>query len=222
MEHLIDLIRREFELAQYHPIDENGLLWQHEDFNDFWVICEMEDEYQLEELQERIYSDLATLRKSLPESEKSTSLLILHHLNNDSGKNLQQVIESENNVYYFKKYIIQYTSDEWMAAKGLLPENHQGLGHVLMQPNVFEQIRASENSPCRLLYTVAHKLPFVMMKVERQEYNPNPIFNIKADLQPVFEWVEAFPDMTGRTPKDNEIQAANAAIENWINVEENE
>lgn len=222
MEHLIDLIRSEFELAQYHPIDEKGLLWQHGYFNDFWVICEMEDEYQLEELQERIYGDLATLRKNHPESEKSTSLLILHHLNNDNGKNLQQVIESENNVYYFKKYIIQYTSNEWMVAKGLLPENHHGLGQVLMQPDVFEQIRSNENSPFRLLYTVAHKLPFVMMKAERKEYNPNPTFDISADLQSVFAWVEAFPDMAGRTPIDNEIQAAKAAIESWINAEEDE
>lgn len=222
MEHLIDLIRIEFGLAQYHPIDENGLLWQHGEYNDFWVICEIVDEYQLEELQERIYGELETLRKNLPKSEKSTSLLILHHLNNAGEKNLQQVIEGENNVYYFKKYIIQYTSDEWIAAKDLLLEYHRGLGQLLMQPNVFEQIRSNENSPYKLLYTVAHKLPFVMMKTEKKEYNPNPTFNICADLQPIFAWVEAFPDMTGRTPKDNEIQAANVAIENWINAEGNE
>lgn len=222
MEHLIDLIRSEFGLAKYYPIDDNGLLWKHGDFNDFWVICEIVGEFNLEELQERIYNELETYRKNLPESEKSTSLLILHHLNNNSEMNLQQVIEGENNVYYFKKYIIQFTSEEWIAAKNILSDNHQGLGQVLMQPNVFDQIRSNDNSPYRLLYTVAHKLPFVMMKAERKEYNPNPTFDISADLQPVFEWVEAFPDMTGRTPKDDEIQEANAAIESWINAEENE
>ena len=222
MEHLINLIRSEFEIAQYFPLDDKGLLWKHKEYSDFWIICEIKGEFELEGLQEQIYGDLASLRKDFPECEKSMSLLILNHQEKTEDRNLKQVIDGENNVYYFKKYIIQYTTDEWTSVKDLLPAGYRNLGNMLMDSDIFEQVRNSDNSPYHLLYTVAHKLPFVMMKVERKEYNPNPVFIINQELQSVFLLEEGLPDLSGRTPSEEDIQAANDAIDSWIKAAHHE
>lgn len=222
MEYLINLIRSEFEVAQYLPLDKEGLWWKHEDYNDFWLICPVEGDYDLEALQEQIYADLAPLRKDYPESEKSTSLLILQLVKDHCRKNPQQIIDVENNVYYFKKYVIQFTPEDWKATQQAIPTDFQNLGQMLMRPDVFEQIKSDENSPFYLLYTIAHKLPFVMMKAERRDYNPTPAFAFNAELQPVFALTEGVSDMVGRNASDEELIAAKAMVTRYINTEGNE
>lgn len=222
MEYMIDLIRSEFELAQYKQLDKEGLLWKHKDYNDFWQICVVEGDFDIDVLQEQIFADLTPLRKDIPESEKSTSLLILQLVHDVKGKEPQQVIDVENNVYYFKKYVIQFTREDWEATRQVIPADFQNLGQVLMRPDVFEHIKHDENNPYRLLYTIAHKLPFVMMQAERRDYNPIPALVFDVDLQPIFAWTEEMMDMTGRNVSDEELIAAKAAINSFINAEENE
>ena len=70
MEHLIDLINHEFSVANYESLG-NGL-WKHRIHNDFWLIAQIEGDYDLEKLQEEMYEKLVTFRKDYPSSEKST------------------------------------------------------------------------------------------------------------------------------------------------------
>lgn len=220
MENLIDLINSEFQNAQYAPIGDR--IWKHSVHSDFWVIKEVIGDYDLEGLQEEVFACLAGMRKDYPESEKNTSLLILQKVETAEIKNPQQVIEDENDVYYFKKYVIQYTDAEWDTAKGVVLQEGVGLGQLLMNTGVFEAIKRDKNSANHLLYTVAHKLPFVMMQAERRPYDPNPRITVDAGLQGLFERIENFRNMEGRNATEEDLTAASAFIDQWINEDRDE
>lgn len=214
MEHMIELINSEFAKAGYEAL--TNWFWKHREFNDFWTICTICGDYNIDELQEKVYNNLDSFRKTFPESEKSTSLLILQNLDDEAQRNYQKVIDAENNIYFFKKYVIQYTDNEWGAAHSLISQGFNGLGELLMKTEVFEKVKLHDNSPYNLLYNIAHKLPFVMMHVERKEYDPNPIININEELLSLFNWIEELPDMVGINPDNAEIEAAQTAIDQWI------
>lgn len=219
MEHLIDLINSEFVTARYESL--GGGLWKHKTYNDFWQIVQVEGDYDLDKMQEDIFAGLESFRKDYPSSEKCTSMLIVQRVK-DEEKKPQRMIEDENNVYYFKKYVIQYTEEEWNEAKKMLSDEGRSLGELLMQTEVFERVKHDEKSANRLLYTVAHKLPFIMMRAERKPYDPNPTITVDAGLQSLFERIEDFKDMEGRTATDEELAAASVFIDQWINEESNE
>lgn len=217
---MIDLIANEFERARYCALTDR--IWKHQEFDDFWVICPIGGGYDIDVLQEDIYNNLVGLRKEYPASDKSTSLLILQKLENNTQKNYQRVIDDENNIFYFKKYVIQFTEAEWDAAKRLITADFNGLGDLLMQTEAFEHVKQNEQSPYHLLYTIAHKLPFVMMNVEKKEYDPNPVISISDELQPVFAWIEGLPDMAGKNATEAEILSAHDVIDQWINANNHE
>lgn len=219
MENLIDLIYNEFKIAQYEEIGRG--IWKHQVYNDFWVIVNLDGDYELDKLQEEIFARLDGVRKEYPSSEKSTSLLIIQWVGSNEEKNPQRVIEDENNVYYFKKYVIQYTESEWNEAKSLIDET-RSLGELLMETEVFEQVKQNVNSANKLLYTVAHKLPFIMMRAERKPYDPNPNITVGADLQHLLERIDEFRDMQGRNATEDELIEASTFIDKWINEGNNE
>lgn len=220
MEHLIDLINHEFETARYDSLDDG--IWKHKQYNDFWVIQQVAGNYDLDKLQEEVFANLEGLRRDFPSSEKSTSMLIVQRVGDEATKDPQRVIADENNVYYFKKYVIQYTEEEWEEANKLLTNDGRSLGELLMQTEVFERVKQDEKNANRLLYTVAHKLPFIMMRAERKPYDPNPTITVEAGLQSLYERIENFKDMEGRIATDEELAAATAFIDQWINDENDE
>lgn len=219
MENLIDLIHNEFKIAQYEEIGQR--IWKHLAYNDFWVTVSLEGEYELDKLQEDIFASLEGVRKDFPSSEKSTSLLIIQRVGSNAEKNPHRVIEDENNVYYFKKYVIQYTEVEWNEVKTLIDEG-RSLGELLMETDVFEQLKHNVKSANRLLYTVAHKLPFIMMRAERKPYDPNPNITVGAELQHLLERIDEFRDMQGRNATEDELIEASTFIDQWINEGNNE
>ena len=219
MENLIDLIHNEFKIAQYEEIGQR--IWKHLEYNDFWVTVNLEGEYELDKLQEDIFASLEGVRKDFPSSEKSTSLLIIQRVGSIAEKNPHRVIEDENNVYYFKKYVIQYTEVEWNEVKNLIDEG-RSLGELLMETEVFEQLKQNVNSANRLLYTVGHKLPFIMMRAERKPYDPNPNITVGAELQHLLERIDEFRDMQGRNATEDELIEASTFIDQWINEGNNE
>ena len=85
MENLIDLIYNEFKIAQYEEIGTG--IWKHHVYNDFWVIVNIDGDYELDELQEDIFARLDGMRKDFPSSEKSTSLLIIQRVGSNAEKN---------------------------------------------------------------------------------------------------------------------------------------
>ena len=97
MENLIDFIYLEFEREGYNST--KGLLWKHHTYKDYWVVCYVENEYDLMHLQQWVLKETAEERAQEPEMEKNTSLLIVNKV--EKGKvNQERVIADENNVYH--------------------------------------------------------------------------------------------------------------------------
>lgn len=216
MEHLTDLIFQEFEIAGYRRKD--GLLWKHQTYMDFWIVVFIEGKYELSKLQDDIYESLAEKREQEPEMEKNTSLLIVN-LVVEAGKNRQRIIEDENDVYVFKKYVIQYTRKEWGDLKELI--EHEGVPYddLLMRADLFEKMRADHNGSLSLLYTIAHKLPFVTMAVTKKDYEISDDVHVRADLRGLLAWVDFIAAPERKTASDGEIDVVKNAIASMINEE---
>ncbi|MBR1461766.1 MAG: hypothetical protein IJ604_00075 [Prevotella sp.] len=211
---MIDLISREFEIAGYRLIGEG--LWKHEQFCDYWKVCTVNGITQLEPLQEQVYLELEGLRREQPESEKCTSLLILRNVEQETDKDLRRVIDEENNSYYFKKYVIEFTSQEWDASLEKIPADYQDLGTLLMNTAVFDHLKHHEDSPYFLLYKIAHKLPFCMMRAEKKPYTPNEPISVRDDLKETLDWIEALPDPVNSAPSQEELEAAERVIDELL------
>ena len=216
MVNLIDLIFQEFEKAGYRSKD--GLLWKHHAYLDFWIVVCAEGVYNLSKLQEEFYEKLAAEREQEPEMEKNTSLLILN-LVDEAGKNRQRIIEDENDVYVYKKYVIQYTRQEWDDLKGLIEREGVPYDELLMKAELFEMMRADHNGSISLLYTIAHKLPFVTMTVTKKDYEFSEEVQVQADLENVLAWVDSIGAPERKTASEGEINAVKNAIASIINEE---
>jgi len=129
---------------------------------------------------------------------------------------LRKVIEEENDVFYFKKYVIEYTDKEWEEAKTVLPVDYQGLGLLLMYSDVFDHVKAHKDSPYSLLYQVAHKLPFTMMRAEKKSYEPVQDIRVDETLLATFQWVESLSDPVAENPTEEEVLVASDAIDVYL------
>lgn len=168
MEHLVDLINVEFSRSGYQELVDG--LWINSGATDFWLVCVLKCDYQVQELQEQLHSVYAKYFAQYSLMDKNTSLLIIQKVENVQSKTPEKVVADENDPYHFKKYIIQYTLDEWERSKVFLQDNCT-LSSVLMSPEIFDVHKANGvSSSVSLLYTIAHKLPFVMLPVEQKEF----------------------------------------------------
>lgn len=216
MENLTDLIFQEFEKAGYKSQD--GLLWKHQIYMDFWVVIRVEGKYELGKLQEDIYEKTEVEREREPEMEKNTSLLILN-LVDETGKNRQRIIEDENDVYVYKKYVIQYTQQEWDELKGLMDHEDVPYDELLMRADLFERMKADHKGSMSLLYTIAHKLPFVTMTVAKKDYNISEEVHVKVELEGLLAWVDSIDAPERKTATEDEITGVKNAVASIINEE---
>lgn len=217
MENLTDLIYHEFEKANYESVDK--LLWKHKFYMDFWFVYAIDGNYELEEVQNQVYEGLSELRMKEPEMEKNTSLLILNKVGKD-GKNRERIIADENDVYVFKKYVIQYTQEEWEAIRTAIEEGVP-LSDLLMKEEHFASLKESPNGPLGLLYNIAHKLPFVTMNVTKKDYGISDELHVPERMRSVLMWVDEIPKWERKSPTDDDIDAVKRAIERMITEELN-
>lgn len=212
---MTDLICCEFEKANYESADR--LLWKHKIYMDFWFVYMIDGNYELEEVQNQIYERLSELRKKEPEMEKNTSLLILNKVEKD-GKNRERIIADENDVYVFKKYVIQYTQEEWESIRTTIEEGAP-LGDFLMKDEHFASLKENPNGPLSLLYNIAHKLPFVTMNVTKKDYGISDEVHVPERIRSVLMWVDEIPKWERKSPTDDEIDVVKRAIEKMITEE---
>ena len=215
MENLTDLVYREFKKAGYISADK--FLWRHNTYVDFWVVFGIDGEYELEKVQNRIYDGLSEMRKNEPEMEKNTSLLILNRVEKE-GRNLERVIADENDVYVFKKYVIQYTQEEWEAIRNVI-EDKVPLSEILMKNEHFAALKANPDNPLNLLFNIAHKLPFVTMNVTKKDYSISDELNVPGKMESMLAWVNEIPKWEKKNPTDDDIDTVKRAIERMITEE---
>lgn len=170
METLNDSILEEFTKAQYELVkSERHLILKHREYGDFWVIHECES-FDID-IQNEIYDSCKSSLSSYNDADKNTSLLVLLQVKTVDENLKKHIIEIENDPFYFKKYVLVYTLKDWEELKPLLAGKE--LSDYLMQPSVFESLKKEDSSNAigkyHLLYSIAHKLPFVMINVEAKD-----------------------------------------------------
>ena len=213
MENLIDLINKEFQKAGYVSTDH--ILWCHNMYKDFWVVLDIEGNYNLDEVQDLTYRRLKDERIKEPEIEKNTSLLILNKVK-VFEKKIEKVIEEENNEFIFKKYIIQYTNADWGVVKDLIADDSESVGRLIMKPTFFDILKRVPNGGISLLYSIAHKLPFVTMDVTKRDYELSEDLQLSDRSTVMLKWVDSIPKLQKKIPKDEEIEAVKKQIKEIV------
>lgn len=213
MENLIDLIYKEFENAGYVSTDH--ILWRHNMYTDFWVVQDIDGDYDLETLQNQAYSRFSDERIKEPEMEKNTSLLILNKVEK-SGKSQEKVIEEENDEFVFKKYVIQYTEEEWTVLRDQIAGVNESVGKLIMNNTLFEVLKRDPNGEVRLLFSIAHKLPFVTMDVTKRDYEVSEDLQLPDRVADTLRWVDSIPKLQRKNPKDEELDVIKKQIEEIV------
>lgn len=96
----------------------------------------------------------------------------------------ESIIEIENDPYYFKKYVLAYTQDSSQQLFNLLSKDYSGisLSDIMMMPKSFSKLQ-EENvfGPYHLLYSLAHKVPFLAMDIKPKNYDEVAKLNIEEE-----------------------------------------
>ena len=142
---------------------------EHKKFADFGIIVNAVDAFKREDQETIAEKAKTTIFNQHKEAEKNTSLLVLLEVEQISEGILETIIEIENDPFYFKKYVLAYTTKSSKETiEKISPENFSSM---LMQPESFKALKdeADSSGPYHLLYSIAHKLPFLMTDVQVQD-----------------------------------------------------
>lgn len=143
---------------------------KHKLYKDYWILYATEN-FDLESQIDLLEWSNSVL-SNIKEAEKNTTLLILWKLDNDKiDVNItNKIIEIENDRFYFKKYVLVYNQICLDAYKKLNIDNIQ---EALMSNINFEKLKeeSAKNGfgAYHLLYSIAHKLPFLMTSVTHKD-----------------------------------------------------
>lgn len=164
------IIHNEFINHGYYPLEETvGLdYYKHETFNDFWIACY--DDFILDNQSELFERYLAKFVSDYPTIKKNTSLVIVAE---EGLRSTEEIVAIENDPYLFKKYYLPFSQESVDGLCDLL--NLQGGGmmsidRLMVNPAVFAELkRENEGGVYHLLYSIAHKLPFLPVHVNHEE-----------------------------------------------------
>lgn len=183
-----------FKQFNYEVIDEAEAedisFFKHINYKDFWIIVNAVNAFKLED-QETIAGKAKTIFAQYKEAEKNTSLLVLLQVEQISEGILDDIVEIENDPFYFKKYVLAYTKSSKEAIKQYSIKNFSS---ILMQPRNFQALKneAEVSDPYHLLYSIAHKLPFLMTDVQVQDTSLSSNQYIpKEEMLDAFNWMQS-------------------------------
>lgn len=181
-----------FKQFNYEVVDEDDHISfiKHKDHADFWIIKDPMTEFRLEE-QETIADKAKATFGQHKEAAKNTSLLVLLEVDQIREDILDTIIEIENDPFYFKKYALAYTKSSKETIETFSPESFSS---ILMLPEQFQALKDEKESsgPYHLLYSIAHKLPFIMTDMKKND--PTLLSNQyipSEELQDAFDWMQA-------------------------------
>lgn len=140
--------------------------------NYYWLVITTDNlstEF-LDHLQDKYFNECARIARS-PSFNKNTSMLILWECStSEINKGLVQVIEED--PYQFKKYVIPYT-DETLSdlSENIDEEISTSLTELLANNSVFQDYKNNYGTYNwrHLLYTIAHKLPFLDIHIDENQ-----------------------------------------------------
>lgn len=181
-----------FKQFNYEVIDEarDISFFKHINYKDFWIIVNAVNAFKLED-QETIAGKAKTIFAQYKEAEKNTSLLVLLQVEQISEGILNDIVEIENDPFYFKKYVLAYTKSSKEAIEQYSIKNFSS---ILMQPRCFQALKneAEVSGPYHLLYSIAHKLPFLMTDVQVQDTSLSSNQYIpREEMLDAFNWMQS-------------------------------
>lgn len=184
------------------------------DYSDFWIIVSVVGTFNLED-QETIAEKAKTIFAQYKEAEKNTSLLVLLQVDQISEGILDAIVQIENDPFYFKKYVLAYTESSKETIEQFSIENFSS---ILMQSKNFQALKdeSEVSDPYHLLYSIAHKLPFLMTDVQVQDTSLLSNQYIPSEeMQDAFNWMQSI-DFGA---EDFTTEVLNK-FENLINIED--
>lgn len=166
METMINYIHSIFKQFNYQNIGEEQdlIFMKHNLFHDYWIL-HTTTQFDLNS-QLTIADKAQKAFEGIKEAEKNTTLLILWEVDKKDNSVLNRIIEIENDQFYFKKYVLLYSKNDWDDCKAM---NIDDIQKILMDKKTFEKLKneicGNDIGKYHLLYAIAHKLPFLMIDV---------------------------------------------------------
>lgn len=197
MENINKLILTEFSQAGYSVIGEieHSPILANEAKSDFWMI--FGDFDKNEDAQLALYDKYRHATDSYPAADKNISVLVLKKEERVEEEKRQWAVEIENDKFFFKKYVLLYTDEAFAKLQDeILVDAEKKLSDYLCDRNVFEQLK--EDTPdgaYTLLYGIAHKLPFLLVQMEKSHLElAYPEYWSSSLVLETNDWVNDFPD----------------------------
>ena len=159
---------------------KDGIIWKYETGVDYWLILEglLNDDSQF-----ALFDSLKSFFDEYPDAEKNMSVLCVVK---GSETDEETIIKIENDVNFFKKYVLKYTDDEFAEIRNLVLE--KTISELVMDESIFRSFKDGHNS---LLYNIAHKLPFIIMNVQSKDINEVDSFaSLSDDMCNLLNWVK--------------------------------
>lgn len=190
---MLELICTEFEQWGYTLRKEMDgvLLYASNVGYDYWVICSNID---IITIQKRLFDQLKEFSGELDFIEKNITLLLL--IDNEGDFRDLDTIKVENNKSYFKKFVLRYTTESVVNLDKLLEDKGvDSIANLLLSEQCFNNIKNDSSSlnEIALLYSIAHKLPFIPVISETKERSVVDFHFSSPELCELFEWVERAP-----------------------------
>ena len=158
---------------------------------DYWIVCSNIDVIQI---QKSLYDKLEEFKCEFDYIEKNITLLLL--IDNEGDLKRIDTIKVENNKSYFKKFVLQYTEKSVSELINILTENKvDSIADLLLSEQYFTHLKNDLHTlnGVTLLYSIAHKLPFIPIKSITKEKSKINLNFSSQELDDLFEWVNQSP-----------------------------
>lgn len=188
-----------------------------EKIHDYWAICSNFDlEKQAELFQRLIKQDYVE-----PSFQKNISLLYVMGVDNiDLSKIDPSIIAIENDPFFFKKYVLAYTQGASDELYSLLTDEFSdiALSDIVLTSDCFNRLKEESTfGPYHLLYSIAHKIPFLKFIIQPKDYDAIGTFQIEKEedkfllgqIEPVTQnnAVDVMKQLIENTDDDEDIKA---------------
>lgn len=197
METIEELICSEFIKAGYSGIGEFDYppVFSNVDNSDFWLIV---SDYDIDvEYQKKLADTYGNITDAYIAAAKNTSVLVLKKVEQIDDVYKNWAVGIENDKFYFKKYVLLYTDAAFAKLKNeVLADKDKCLSDYLVDTKVFENLKAdSSDGAFSLLYGIAHKLPFLLVKMQKSNLElAYPTSWSSPTVLETNDWVNGIPD----------------------------
>lgn len=194
METINDIILKEFDVCNYKKVaDIDGRPFMSATVGiDYWLVSSKVDDVVN---QTQLFKKVMEQTSECKFVEKNLSLLLL--VNIDGHNNIDtEVVQIENDKFYFKKYVLKYNQESVNGLIEMMTQNHvQNISPLLLVDSNFEQFRETANtlSAISLLYSIAHKLTFIPIPSSSKPREDTELNLDSSELQDLLEWVKNAP-----------------------------